>query len=242
MPLSMAARAENDGHIRAFVSDNIMKIDAVHLDDLAINPYLVETMGLKTAEEIVDFFVNQRFQRAVVTSFGYLFEQRIAKKFGSAAGIKAIDLKFERKGKTFFVQLKSGPEGFTGTALEKTLDTMKQIKKGHPGSVPVVAFSYGTRDKLSKVWGRDLLEAEKREDVQLMVGREFWNFVLDDPKGYDLLFKVFEEAGVVKQPTLSGERRTLEDARKQSYARVLPEFKRRYGTTDLANKLKEDNL
>jgi hypothetical protein len=242
VPLTKDQEAEISKRIKAFVTRNITKIDAIHLDDLAINPFLVETMGLKTAEEIVEFFVNQRFQRGVVTSFGSLFEKQIAMYFGKAAEIHDVDLKFERAGKTYFVQLKSGPEGFTGPALEKTLQTMKSLKEKQPDCITAIAFSYGTQRKLSKVWGPSLLAARDRGEVEVMFGREFWNFVLDDPKGYEILFKIFEKAGVVDQPTLAGGQRTLENARKDCYERLLPEFKARYGSTGLVEKLKEDNL
>ncbi|MGP8056931.1 MAG: PmeII family type II restriction endonuclease [Nitrososphaerales archaeon] len=217
MPLTKQAKAEITKRIRAFVKKNITKVDGLHLDGLAINPYLVETMGLGTPEEIVEFFVNQRFQRGVVTSFGSLFEKQIAGYFGEAAGIGDVDLKFDRKGVTYYVQLKSGPEGFTGPALTKTLNTMKDVKKQYPGSIPVIAFSYGTKSKLSKVWGPQLETARRNGDVEVMIGREFWNFVLQDARGYEVLFEIFKEAGVADEPTLFGEKRTLENARKDVY-------------------------
>jgi Type II restriction endonuclease EcoO109I len=242
VPLSKAQETEISKRIRTFVKDNIAKVDKLRLDDLAFNPYLVEAMGLKTPEEIVEFFVNQRFQRGVVTSFGSLFEKQIAGYFGESAGISDVDLRFERRGVTHFVQLKSGPEGFTGPALTKTLVTMKAVKKEYPDSKTVIAFSYGTKSKLSKVWGPQLEAARKSGDVEIMIGREFWNFVLEAPDGYEVLFKIFEEAGVVDEPSLFGEKRTLEDARKGAYERVLKEFVAKYGSTDVVRKLKEDSL
>jgi len=56
--------------IRTFVIEQMEKMDKLTLDDLAINPFLVGTLNLTTPEEIVSFFVNQRFQRGVVTAFG----------------------------------------------------------------------------------------------------------------------------------------------------------------------------
>lgn len=224
------------------MKDNIVKVDKLHLNDLAINPYLVEAMGLRTPEEIVEFFVNQRFQRGVVTSFGSLFEKQIAGYFGQSARISDVDLRFERGGVTYYVQLKSGPEGFTGPALTKTLSTMRGVKRENPDARTVIAFSYGTKSRLSKVWGAQLEEARMNGDVEVMIGREFWNFVLQSPDGYDVLFRIFEEAGVVDGPSLSGDRRTLENARKDAYERVLKEFKWKYGSEGAVKKLKEDNL
>jgi len=243
VPLSKADEEEIEKRIRKFVTDNLEKMNELRLEDIAINPYLIATMDLRTPEEIVEFTVTQRFQRGIVTAFGSLFEKKIAKYFGEAAGIADIDLKFERGGKTYFVQLKSGPEGFTGPALDKTLDTMASLKEKHPDAIPTIAFSYGARAKLSKVWGPRLLEAEKAGKVKVLVGREFWEFVLQDKNGYKVLFDIFKKARKVSAETIDGEIMTLEKARKDAYERILPEFKRKYGSGgDLVSKVLEDNL
>jgi hypothetical protein len=57
------------------------------------------------------------------------------------------------------------------------------LKKKYPACIPVIAFSYGRMEKLSKVWGRVLLEARDSREVEVMIGREFWNFVFADPAG-----------------------------------------------------------
>ena len=242
LPLNDQQRTLLESRIREFVKDNLAKINKLHLSDIAINPYLIATMNLHAPEEVVDFIVTQRIQRSVVTSFGSLLEKKIAGFFGEPAGIKDVDLKFEREGKTCYVQLKSGPEGFTGPALEKTLVSMENLKKRNPSCRTVVAFSSGTRQKLSKVWGPELLRAESGGKVEVMVGREFWKFVLNDKNGYKILFDIFNKAGVVNDSTISGETQTLEEARRDAYNRILEEFKAKYGESGIVDKLIEDNL
>lgn len=230
--------------LREFVLRQMKKLNELTLNNLTIDPFLVGTLNLETPEEIVGFFVNQRFQRGVVTAFGSLLEKKIAKLFGEAAGIADIDLKFVKNGKTFYMQMKSGPEGFTGPALKKTIETMKKLKEKNADVGTMVAFAYGTKNKLSKVWGSELERAVQDGTVdQVLMGREFWEFVLDDPEGYKAIFELAKSAAVVETPTLTGEQRTLEKSRKEAYERILAEFKKRYGEgAEAVRKMIEDNL
>lgn len=216
--------------IREFVLEQMRKTDKLTLNDLAINPFLVATMNLQTPEEIVEFFVNQRFQRGVVTAFGSLLEKRITRLFAESAGIADIDLRFKKNNKIYYMQMKSGPEGFTGPALKKTIDTMKKLKENNPDYQTIIAFAYGTKNKISKVWGGELSKAVEEGIVdQVLIGRDFWSFVLGDPYGYRVIFDLAKKAGVVGASTLNGERRTLEKSRKDAIARILQQFKNKYG-------------
>lgn len=228
---------------REFVTDQIEKLDSLTLDDLAINPFLVGTLNLTTPEEIISFFVNQRFQRGVVTAFGSFLEKRVAKLFAEAAKIKDIDLKFSKKGVVCYVQMKSGPEGFTGPALDKTISTMEALKRSDEKCKTFIGFAYGTKSKLSKVWGPGLNEAVSNGVIDgILIGREFWEFVLDDKDGYKILFDICKKAGASGKHTLEGVM-TLERAREKAYQRILPEFKRRYGEGPQAvKKMIEDNV
>ena len=60
--------------LREFVSTQISKLDNLRLEDLNINPYLIATMNLETPQDIVEFQVDQYFNRAIVTAFGSVFQ------------------------------------------------------------------------------------------------------------------------------------------------------------------------
>lgn len=231
-------------NIRAFVKNQMKKLDALILEHLVINPFLVGTLNFKKPEEVVEFFVNQRFQRSIVTAFGGLLEKRIARLFGEEAGIADIDLKFTRNGKIHYMQMKSGPEGFTGPALTKTINKMIRLKKENPDIITIIGFAYGTREKLSPVWGPTLLNAEKEGEIdKVLVGREFWEFVLEDPNGYKIIFDIFRQTGLIGERDLTGGIRNLEKARKDAYERVLKQFKEKYGEgSESIQKMIEDNL
>ena len=217
------------------------KLDALTLDDLNINPYLIATMNLSTPEQIVDFYVDQYFYRSIVTAFGSVF-QMISQIFGEAAKVHDIDLLFKRKGRNHFVQLKSGPEGFTGPALRRTVERLEQVKKEDPKCETIIAFAYGTHRRLSPVWQRELKADE------ILVGREFWEFVFQDKDGYKVLFELAKKAGMVRENTLEeafGERkiRTFESVCEDANKRILEQWVQKYGTgeTSIRNML-EDNV
>jgi hypothetical protein len=139
--------------------------------------------------------------------------------------------------------MKSGPEGFTGPALKKTIETMRKLKKANPDVKTVIAFAYGTKDKISKVWGSDLDRAVAERTVdKVLLGREFWKFVLGDPDGYKLIFELTRKAGIVETST-TGERRSLEKARRDAISRILKQFKQKYGEgPEAVNKMMENSL
>ena len=229
--------------VRDFVRDKIESLNDLTLAKLNINVYLIATLNYKTPEQVVAFAIDQFFNRSVVTSFGS-FYQELGKMFGKAANIQDIDLVFERERTRFYVQLKSGPEGFTGPALKKTLDKMVTIKRKEPKCKTIIAFSYGTSDKISKVWGKELNDAVKKCNLdQILIGRKWWEFVLEDKSGYRTLFDIISKAGMVEQGTLHGSTVNLEAAKSDAYKRVLKEWKLKYGDGyNSILKMLEDNV
>lgn len=217
------------------------KLDALTLDDLNINPYLIATMNLTTPEQIIYFYVDQYFTRSIVTAFGSVF-QTISQMFGEAAKMHDIDILFKRNGKNHFVQLKSGPEGFTGPALRRTVERLEQVKKQDPNCETIIAFAYGTHRRLSPVWRKEL-KADR-----VLVGREFWEFVLQEKDGYKVLFDLAKKAGIVKENTIEetasiGKARTLESVRSDAIKRILEQWEQKYGKgeSSIRNML-EDNV
>lgn len=135
----------------------------------------------------------------MVTSFGYLF-QEVLKVLDQEAGIEDVDLVFGKEGVRYYVQLKSGPEGFTGPALKKTKQTFAKLKAKDRTCVTVLAFAYGSEDDLSPVWRR---EAVKSAD-KILVGKEFWEFFIG-PGAYEDILSIFQEAGTEVSKELTGQ-------------------------------------
>lgn len=214
------------------------------LDDLNINVFLDAAMPLRTLDEVMEFAVSQRVQRGIVTSFGSLYEQIIVGFFKNSVKIHDIDFSFKRDDIQYHVQVKSGPEGFTGPALTKTIETMEELKRKDPDCKNIIAFSYGKEEKISKVWRTKLTQAENRGILKVLIGRKFWNFVTQEDDGWLILLNIFKKAGVISDTDVFGEVVTLEKARKNAQERILKEARKRYGKNpdDLLLHLAEDNL
>ncbi len=164
-----------ENRIRKKISEYIIemtkKYEKLSRGDLAINPFLAATLKLESEERILNFFITQRLQRGIVTSFGSLL-QEIAKILDSEANKEDIDLVIKKDNKIHYVQLKSGPEGFTRPALRKTKGAFSKLKIEDPACVTTIAFCYGIKSQLSKIWGKELY---KSADI-VLVGKEFWDY------------------------------------------------------------------
>ena len=153
----------------------------------AVNPFLVRALGLSD-EETHEFGVRQRVERSLVTSFGTLL-QEIVKIINHEAGTEDIDLIIKKNGRDHYVQLKSGPQGFTRPALRKTSQSFSKIKQQNPNAVTVIAMAYGSEDNLSPIWGE---EAKRTADL-LLLGKDFWHYFWGRG-AYNALLRLFEQA------------------------------------------------
>jgi hypothetical protein len=186
---SVKISRQKRGKITTIIEEFIIRVHELMnlpVDEVVVNPFLAAALGLKKRSEILEFFLMQRLQRGIVTSFGSVV-QEIAKTLDAEAHEEDIDLVFERNGTKHYVQLKSGPEGFTRPALRKTRAAFQKLKTRNPSCVTVIGFSYGTRAQLSPVWGREAYESADR----VLVGREFWDFFAGDGF-YNELIRVFQ--------------------------------------------------
>ena len=192
--------------IAEYIVKRIQKYEGLKKDDLAINPFLAGTLKLDNKEKILKFFITQRLQRSIVTSFGSLL-QEIAKILDSDAKIEDIDLAIKKDGKMHYVQLKSGPEGFTRPALRKTKGAFEKLKAKDATCVTTIAFCYGLKNQLSKIWGKEVYETA---DV-VLIGKEFWDYFFGEGC-YEKLITIFK---------------TIETNKRKSFDEILDSVFRR---------------
>jgi len=172
--------------IAEYIIEMTQKYEKLKRDDLAINPFLAGALKLDSEEKIWKFFITQRLQRGIVTSFGSLL-QEIAKILDSEANMEDIDLVIKKDDKIHYVQLKSGPEGFTRPALRKTKSAFDKLKAKDPKCVTTVAFCYGVKSQISKIWGKEVYESA---DI-VLVGKEFWDYFFGNGF-YEKLINIFK--------------------------------------------------
>lgn len=194
----------------------MQRYEKLKRDDLTINPFLAGALKLDSAEEIWKFFITQRLQRGVVTSFGSLL-QEIAKILDSESNLEDVDLVIKRNGKIHYVQLKSGPEGFTRPALRKTKSAFDKLKAKNQACVTTIAFCYGVKSQISKIWGK---EVYKSADI-VLVGKEFWDYFFGEGF-YEELINIFKIIEIDKEQTTT-KRKSFGEILETVYEQILNE-------------------
>lgn len=205
--------------IREKIREYIIRIqqyENLKESDLAINPFLMGALKLNRKEDMLKFVITQRLQRGMVTSFGSLL-QEIAKILDSEAKIEDVDLVIKKNDKVHYVQLKSGPEGFTRPALRKTKGAFDKLKAKDKTCVTTIAFCYGVKGQLSKIWGK---EVYKSADI-VLIGEEFWDYFFG--KGcYEELIGIFRTVKIGRGQ-MSIKRKSFNEIFKTVYERILNE-------------------
>jgi len=210
------------GKIAEYIIEMTKKYEKLSRADLAINPFLAGTLKLESEEDILKFFITQRLQRGIVTSFGSLL-QEIAKILDSEANKEDIDLVIKKDNKVHYVQLKSGPEGFTRPALRKTRGAFNKLKAEDPTCVTTIAFCYGIKSQLSKIWGKELYESA---DI-VLVGKEFWDYFFGEGF-YEKLTDIFKTIKIDERQA-NIKRKSFDDILETVYNRMLGEKAKKIG-------------
>jgi hypothetical protein len=165
-------------------------------------------------------------ERGTVTSLGNAF-QKAAAAFADQTGVEGSDLvKIKKVGtrtQTYYIQLKSGPNTVPKDLAVVTRELLRRAQAFNRGSVPIYATAYGTSEQISGVV-RGYVE---RHGIKVIAGREFWEFISDDPTCIDRVYAIAAE-----------DARDFRDARSQSLAdvlretevRLVNEFQDRYGS------------
>lgn len=205
--------------ITKYIIEITQKYEKLKRDDLAINPFLAGALKLDNEEKIWKFFITQRLQRGIVTSFGSLL-QEIAKILDSEANMEDIDLVIKKDKKIHYVQLKSGPEGFTRPALRKTKSAFDKLKAKNPACVTTIAFCYGVKSQISKIWGKEVYGSA---DI-ILVGKEFWDYFFGD-SFYEKLINIFKTIEISKEQSAI-KRKSFDEILKAVYEKILNEKQR----------------
>jgi len=190
--IPMHKRVKIKDEIKKWVKRNFKRLKEIELSDLRPNPFLLRALGIREdTVKAYEFSIRERIERGLVTSFGSSLLPNILSILGfKKANIEDIDHVFTKGGTNYYIQLKSGPEGFTRPALRKTKQTFDKIKESDPMCKAVIAMAYGDEKLLSPVWGD---EAKESADL-LLIGKNFWNFFFGEGT-YEELLSIFEEAG-----------------------------------------------
>ncbi len=194
----MAINAERRNQIKEifkkFLRNRACKIRRLKIEDLNINPFLIrilaKEMGLNDAASIVKWLVSQRLERGTVTSFGDAL-QKAAKVFSEGTGVEGADIMKVKCGHHCYIQVKSGPNTVPKDLGVQISKLLRSAQRRNSGSYAIFGMCYGNKNQVSNVVKRYV---EEEGGISWIAGREFWEFISDNPDCIDEIYTIASEA------------------------------------------------
>jgi hypothetical protein len=189
-----------------FIKGRYKKVRKLSLDSLQINPLflrqLAEHLQWTNAREIVQFLVDETFQRGIVTSAGFRAEQ-IVKVFGEPTAVRGIDVE-KRKPRpgggtdVYYIQVKAGPNTIHGDTQRQIEEKFDYVLRRNPRAIPLLGITYGDASRANS-FTRRLMDR-----FQVLFGRDFWAFISDDPDCMNEIYRISIRVATTYKPTYRG--------------------------------------
>ncbi len=214
-----------EDNIGVFHQKRISSLDTLSLSKVLRrkNPYLFKAKYVLTSEEIVKGLVEAHISSNEETIFGDWLEglaifinEKVYK--GWKSGIAGIDLEFDKDGRRYIVNIKSGPNWGNNSQISKMVSDFKTAKRTLRTSNSGLNISAVN----GCCYGRD--NNPDKGDYFKYCGQTFWEFVSGDN---DLYTEIIEPLGhKAKQKN---------DEFLKSYSQMINKFTREFGN-DFCNK------
>jgi type II restriction endonuclease EcoO109I-like protein len=225
MPLSHDQRNLIRGIFAKFLDQRVRSLERLTLDHLKFNVVALRAIAtmleLNTPEALLRYRLAQHLERSLVTAMGTAL-QAVAKVIaGQGSGVAGADIEKIRDGRRYFVQIKSGPDTANKDIAQNIAALLNSARVRDPEAICLLGVCYGRPDQISGIAHREM----QARGVGLLIGREFWEFIGDDPA---TMADVLELAGVAAAELEAGDE-TYGDRVERKLAELIEEFKRRYG-------------
>ena len=203
-------------------------IRELKLEDLEPNIFLAAALGISNAKDFVEFYARQHIERSIVTSFGFLIEE-VASIIGTniekrkkGEELKGWNIKTVKDGKEYYIEIKSGPHSCNKDMLQSISKEQEMIREAKPDAIICLGLLYGRKEE---VFGT--IQTYYRGD-KVFVGKEFWEFISEDPEAYKKVLKLIIEAyEEVLQESL--EKKTLLQVINEKIDELTKEWCEKYG-------------
>lgn len=195
MPLDAEKREQIRQIFEKFLLDRVKTIRRLRIGDLNINPFLIrvlaQELNLNNSNAIVRWLVNQRLERGIVTSFGIAL-QNAAQVFSEGTGVEGADVLKTKEGTHYHIQIKSGPNTIPKDLGVRIAQLLRSAQRRNLGSVALYGMCYGSREQVSSIVRKYVYD---EGGVNWLSGREFWEFISDDPHCIDEIYQIAAEVG-----------------------------------------------
>ena len=138
----------------------------------------------------MQWLVSQRFERSTVTSFGKAL-QDAAKVFSEGTGVEGADILKTKEGRHYHIQVKSGPNTIPKDLGVRISQLLRSAQRRNLGSVALFGMCYGSKQQVSGIVRKYV---EQEGGISWLTGREFWEFISNDPHCIDEIYEIAAEA------------------------------------------------
>jgi len=226
MPIDAKKREQVKRVFERFLLNRVKTIRRLKIDDLNINPFLIrilaQELNLNNSKAIVTWLVGQRLERGTVTSFGIAL-QNAAKVFSEGTGVEGADALKAKEGIHHHIQIKSGPNTIPKDLGVRIAQLLRSAQRRNLGSVALYGMCYGSQEQVSSIVRKYV---QNEGGINWISGREFWEFISDDPCCIDEIYEIAAEVGrSFKAP----EGQTLSEVLDSKIEELTEQFEALYG-------------
>jgi hypothetical protein len=211
---------------RSFLQNRVKTIKRLTLRDLDINPFLLRVLSkeleLDNSRAIVKWLISQRIERGTVTSFGIAL-QEAARIFSEGTAVEGADILRTKGGRRYYIQIKSGPNTIPKDLGVRIAQLLRSAQRRNRGSVALYGMCYGSKEQVSNIVRKYVQE---EGGVDWLSGREFWEFISDEPRCIEIVYEIAERVGATfKDPA----GKTLSEIINEKIEDLTKEFEQTYG-------------
>lgn len=231
--MTPSQRKQIEKIFRNFLARRYASVRKLDLQSLQINPVflcqLAEQLRWTSARDIINFLVDETFQRGIVTSAGFQME-KIAKVFGQPTAVRGIDFELHKPRpdgglNTFYVQVKAGPNTIhedTAVAIERNFN---YALRRNPSAVPIVGITYGDASQANS------FTQKLMQRFQVLFGKDFWAFISDDPNCLGEIYEISRQVASNFAPTYRRKpvAKTLEQLLSEKVEELTQQWEDKYG-------------
>ena len=218
--------------LKNFLDNQYKKVENIELDDLNINVLLIKALGFTTVEETIEFYIYQRITRSAVTSWGQGALEDICLISGAEevprsenvdVGGKRFDMKRQKGDKTYYIQLKSGPNTMNIGMVDSLNKMIEKIEQQNPNSVGMLGMTYGDRSQVSSQITGNLNDFDEKS----VIGSEFWEFLTEQEDYFSELIFIISGLSEEYEDRYANDYLDLVENKKQE---LITQWKQQYGT------------